>query len=120
MAKAHQDCPGNEAECKKHLLGLQDSLEILGGKWKIPIILALWFGNYRFKELIRMIEGITPRMLSKELKDLETNKLVTRTVYDTIPVSVEYALTPYGKSLQPLIMELGKWGGQHRKVIIGK
>jgi|SRR6478609_7087105 len=120
MAKKEEGCPGNEAECKKHLLALRDSMEILSGKWKIPIILALWYGNFRFKELLRQIEGITPRMLSKELKELETNKLVTRTVYDTIPVSVEYALTPYSKSLQSVIMELGKWGEQHRKVIIGK
>jgi DNA-binding HxlR family transcriptional regulator len=68
--------------------------------------------------MVREIHGITPRMLSKELKDLEVNQLVKRTVYDTSPVTVEYSLTPYGKSLQKVIEELRTWGTQHRKRIL--
>ncbi len=103
--------------CKGQLLPVRDALEILSGKWKIPIIIALSFGNYRFKELHRQI-GLTPKMLSKELKDLELQQLVKRTVYDTTPVSVEYALTPYASSLQPVISALMEWGANHRKRII--
>ena len=66
----------------------------------------------------REIPNITAKMLSKELKDLEVNQLVKRTVYDTVPVTVEYSLTKYGKSLQSVLKELGKWGTQHRKRII--
>jgi len=106
------------SECTKHLLPVKDALDILGGKWKLPIIIALTFDNKHFREMVREIHGITPRMLSKELKELEINKLVTRTVYDTSPVTVEYSLTPYGQSLHKVIGELRKWGTEHRKVIL--
>jgi DNA-binding HxlR family transcriptional regulator len=108
----------SKSECTKHLLPVRDALDILNGKWKIPIIIALSFEKKRFKEMQREIEGITARMLSKELKELEMNELVTRTVYDTSPVTVEYALTPYGKSLQSVIDSLHNWGLKHRKRII--
>ncbi len=108
----------SKTECTKHLLPVRDALDILNGKWKIPIIIALTFEKKRFKEMQREIDGITARMLSKELKELEMNELVTRTVYDTSPVTVEYALTPYGKSLQSVIDSLRDWGVKHRKRII--
>jgi DNA-binding HxlR family transcriptional regulator len=106
------------SECKKNLLPVKDALDILSGKWKLPIIIALTFGNKRFKEMQREIEGITPKMLSKELKELELNQLVKRTVYDTLPVTVEYSLTTYGKSLHKVIEELRTWGLQHRKRLL--
>lgn len=108
------------SECKKNLLPVKDALDILSGKWKLPIIVALTFDNKRFKEMQREIEGITPKMLSKELKELELNQLVKRTVYDTLPVTVEYSLTNYGKSLHKVIGELRTWGLQHRKRILSK
>ena len=112
--------PKDHGECKKNLLPVRDALDILGGKWKLPIIIALTFDNKRFKEMQREIQGITAKMLSKELKDLEVNQLVKRTVYDTVPVSVEYSLTPYGKSLHKVIGELRTWGLQHRKKVLSK
>ena len=99
---------------------VKDALEVLNGKWKLPIIIALSFGNKRFSEMAREIPKITDRMLSKELRELEMNQLVKRTVYDTIPVVVEYSLTDYGDSLDKVINELRKWGEQHRKRIMGK
>jgi DNA-binding HxlR family transcriptional regulator len=66
------------------------------------------------------VEDITDKMLSKELKDLEINQLVERTVYDTFPPTVEYAITDHGKTLQKVIAELGLWGLEHRRKIIGK
>jgi DNA-binding HxlR family transcriptional regulator len=101
-------------ECVEYIRPVRDVLDIINGKWKLPILIALSFGNKRFKELQRDVEGITPRMLSKELRDLETNRLVTRTVYDTVPVTVEYALTDYGKSLDEVIASLRDWGKKHR------
>lgn len=114
-------CPehNSSAECKRQLLPVQDALEIISGKWKLQIILTLTFGKKRFKQIQRELPGLTPKMLSKELKDLEMNELAVRHVYDTTPVTVEYELTPYGKSLQPLIKELHSWGTKHRKRIIG-
>jgi DNA-binding HxlR family transcriptional regulator len=106
------------SECTKHLLPVKDALDILSGKWKLQIIISLTFGKKRFKQIQREIPGLTPKMLSKELKDLEVNELASRHVYDTSPVSVEYELTTYGKTLKPLIGELHKWGAKHRKRVI--
>lgn len=103
-----------KGECTEFIKPVRDVLEIINGKWKLPILIALAFGNKRFKELERDISGITPKMLSKELRDLEMNEMVTRTVYDTIPVTVEYALTDYGKSLDDVIGSLRDWGKKHR------
>src|ERR1700751_5368784 len=115
-------CPEHlsSVECSKMLLPVQDALDILSGKWKIQIILSLTFGKKRFKQIQREIPGLTPKMLSKELKELEINGLAERRVYDTSPVTVEYELTPYGKTLKPLIGELHKWGSKHRKKIIAR
>lgn len=114
-----QQTEHNSKECSTHLLAVRDALEILSGKWKLPIIIALQFGTYRFKELHRAI-GITPKMLSKELKELEQHQLVVRTVYDTKPVTVSYELTPYAASLNDVIESLRKWGMQHRGRIMKK
>lgn len=113
-------CPTHlsSEQCQKMLLPVKDALDILSGKWKLPIIISLTFGKKRFKQIQREIPGITPKMLSKELKELEINQLADRHVYDTVPVSVEYELTTYGKTLKPLINELHNWGLKHRKKII--
>jgi DNA-binding HxlR family transcriptional regulator len=115
-------CPSHisNSECTKQLLPVKDALDILSGKWKLQIILSLTFGKKRFKQIQREIPGLTPKMLSKELKDLEINELASRHVYDTSPVSVEYELTTYGKTLRPLIDELHKWGTKHLKRIIAR
>lgn len=111
---------GQHKECSKSILAVRDALDILSGKWKLPIIISLMYGDKRFKEMERDIEGITAKMLSKELKDLEINHLVRRTVYDTMPVTVEYSLTEYGKTLKKVIGELHDWGAQHRRKILGR
>ncbi|TWI96265.1 HxlR family transcriptional regulator [Mucilaginibacter frigoritolerans] len=102
------------------LLPLRDSLDILGGKWKLQIIFSLKFGRKRFKEIQREIPGITSKMLSKELKDLEMNDLATRYVHNTAPITVEYELSEYGKTLKSVVIELYKWGSAHRKHITSK
>ncbi len=107
-------------ECSFRMLAVRDTIDILSGRWKITIIVALQFGKRRFRELQREVDGITAKVLSKELRDLEINELVKRTVYDTKPVSVEYELTSYGKSLEKIIDEMRKWGINHRRRIIGK
>jgi DNA-binding HxlR family transcriptional regulator len=106
-------------ECAKRLLPVRDTLEVLAGKWKILILIALLHGDVRrFKELQKQVDGITARMLSKELKELEMHELVTRTVYDSTPVTVEYEATPYARTLLPVLDEMYKWGALHRKRII--
>ena len=111
--KTHSACSGL-------LLPVSDALYVLSGKWKIPIIIALTFGNKRFGQISKDIPKITDRMLAKELRELELNQLVSRKVYDTIPVTVEYSLTEYGSSLEPVIQELAVWGINHRARMFGE
>lgn len=107
--------------CISELLPTRDTLELLSGKWKILIIMALAAkGPSRFMEMVRDIGSITPKMLSKELRDLEQNQLVTRKVLPTIPVTVEYELTEYGHTLQPVIASMRDWGMEHRARMTGK
>ncbi len=100
------------------VLAINDTLNVLVGKWKLPIIGSLLFGKKRFRELEREISRITPRMLSKELKELEMNGIIKRTVRDTIPVTVEYELTESGRSLSEVLDVMIEWGLKHRKMII--
>ena len=107
---------GNEDRIE--LQAVQDALYVVGGKWRFPIIFALCDQPLRFNEMQRTIKGITSRMLIKELRELETNDLVKRTVYDSSPVIVEYGLTEHGTTLEPVLRALGLWGKVHRDHII--
>ena len=105
----------NHIRCLKALVPIKDALDVINGKWKLQIIIALSAGNKRFKDIERQIPKITARMLSKELKDLEAHHLVKRTVFDSLPVTVEYTLTQYADTLDDVIKALHDWGLQHRK-----
>ncbi|HEX2606038.1 MAG TPA: helix-turn-helix domain-containing protein [Flavisolibacter sp.] len=120
MPESPKQSVETHSECLGILLPVSDALEVLNGKWKLPIIVALSFGPRRFRQIAAEVKGITDKMLSKELKDLEMNKLVKRTVYDTFPPTVEYAITDHGQSLKKVINELREWGLKHRKTITGK
>ncbi|RYE59432.1 MAG: transcriptional regulator [Sphingobacteriales bacterium] len=109
-----------QAMCQHKLMVTRDALEVIQGKWRIPIILSLTFGDKRFGEIQREIVDISPKMLSQELKALETNKIITRTMYDSMPVTVEYSLTPLGKSLQKMMNELLTWGVHFRNEVVGR
>ncbi len=101
--------------------GVKDSQDLLSGKWKIVIIAALFNNSkFRFMDLGRYIEGIAPKALSKELKDLELNQLVKRTFLDTMPITVEYELTTQGKSLNKIVEAMAKWGIEYRRSILKK
>ena len=89
---------------------LKDVLDIIGGKWAMPIIYHLSKGKMRFKELERTVEGINTRMLVKELKNMEVNGIITREVFATVPPTVEYTLTNKGEKLLPSIVSLHTWG----------
>ncbi|GAA4305783.1 helix-turn-helix domain-containing protein [Compostibacter hankyongensis] len=116
MKKEQVDTP----TCQASINAVRDSLYVLNGKWKILVIIALSEGPRRFKEIERSIEGITPKVLSKELRELELNEFVERKVYDSIPVKVTYELTPHSDSLREIIHSLVVWGQQHRKYILKK
>lgn len=89
---------------------LKEVLDIIGGKWAMPVIYILSKGKMRFKELERSVEGINTRMLVKELKNMEANGIITREVFATVPPTVEYTLTTKGQKLLPSIVSLHRWG----------
>lgn len=107
--------------CRQSIQGIKDTQDLLSGKWKMTILGALYYnGKFRFMDLSRHIQGIAPKVLSKELKDLEMNHLIKRTVKDTMPITVEYELTPQGKSLNKVIYAMGEWGIAYRKSVLEK
>jgi DNA-binding HxlR family transcriptional regulator len=106
--------------CTSLIVPVRDALEILNGRWKLPIIISIIFGPKRFSQISKEVNGVTDKVLSKALKELELNQLITRTVHDTFPPTVEYAITEHGKSLEKLISELRTWGMSHRKKIMNK
>ena len=96
-------------------------MDVLSGKWKIAIISSICcYGKRRFSDILNDVNGISNRMLSKELKELEINELIKRTVLDTQPITVQYELTEHGNTLQTIITNLSDWGVVHRKKIVGK
>ncbi|QJD96224.1 helix-turn-helix transcriptional regulator [Mucilaginibacter robiniae] len=109
---------GQEIKCDAITLrAIRDAMETLSGNWKLQILLALGSGPKRFRQIAKEISGISDKMLSKELKALETNLLVTRVVYDTFPPTVEYRKTNYTDSLYEVMLALRNWGLLHRKTI---
>jgi DNA-binding HxlR family transcriptional regulator len=100
----------NNATNAQNTCSLKDVLDIIGGKWAMPIIYNLSKGKMRFREIERTVEGINTRMLVKELKNLEANGIVTREVFATVPPTVEYTLTAKGEKLLPSIRSLHQWG----------
>ncbi|WP_294205294.1 helix-turn-helix domain-containing protein [uncultured Chryseobacterium sp.] len=107
-------------DCSQKILAISDTMEILNGKWKMSIIACLCYKPMRYSELLKEVKGISGKMLSRELKDLEVNELITRNVLSTAPVAVEYTITDYGKSLKDLTNVIADWGFIHRKRIIAR
>jgi len=111
----------SEQACKEGLAAVEDALYVIGGKWKLPIIVALVDnGNKRFNELQRLVKGISARVLSNELKQLEMNGFIKRNVYTQTPVVVEYELTEYSSTLGNVLYALRVWGAMHRDKIRGE
>jgi DNA-binding HxlR family transcriptional regulator len=104
---------------KQKQLAMRDTTEFLSGKWKLQIIGTLRFqGKLRFMDLLREVDGIAAKMLSKELQDLEVNQMVTRTVVNSKPITVEYEITEYARSLDNVIIAMVNWGIKHREKIM--
>ncbi len=107
----------SEAQCKATLSSVADALYAIGGKWKLRIIVALTDGNKRFNELVRLVDGISAKVLSAELKQLELNGFVHRNVFTTTPVVVEYELSDYAETLNSILQSLSEWGAMHREQV---
>jgi len=94
---------------------VEAALEVVGGKWKLVILRHLLEGTKRFGELDKALPGITPRMLTRQLRELEADGLVLRTVYQQVPPKVEYSLTEIGESLHTITDQLEQWGRTYRE-----
>src|SRR3954471_21003615 len=117
MAKSKSKKSIAEPECKARLNSIADAFYVIGGKWKLRIIVALTDGNKRFNELQRLVEGISAKVLSTELKELELNGFVNRNVFTGMPVVVEYELSAYAETLNGVLQSLSEWGAMHRENI---
>lgn len=95
------------------------AVQLMGGRWKLPILIRLSNDKKRFGELKRMIPNITERMLTLQLRELERDGLVTRTVYHEVPPRVEYELTPLSSALIPICLQLDDWGAKHKDIHLG-
>ena len=115
-----KEVPEPSATCNQFMLAIRDTMEFLSGKWKIQIVGTLLRNDtMRFMDLLREVDGIAAKMLSKELQDLEQNELVKREVLNTKPITVQYSITEYGKTLMPVIEAIAGWGMEHRKKLFG-
>lgn len=107
------------ADHNQRMLAMRDAMDVLGGKWRLEVIGILSFkGKMRFTDFLKNVKGIGAKMLSKELQDLEANQLLTRTVKQTKPITVEYEITEYGRTLTNLIGAIVTWGQSHRDKIM--
>lgn len=100
-------------------LAVRDALEILSGKWKLPILMVLSTGGKRFSEIANTLPGITDRVLSKELKQLEATTLLEKRIIEDPQQRVEYLITEQGNGLDKVIKELSTWGLKIRKNVMG-
>lgn len=100
------------------MMALTDTLNVVSGKWKLAVVCTLLSGKKRFTDIQRAITDITPRMVSKELKELEVNGVVRRNVINSTPVLIEYELTPSGEQLYEVIQKMVEWGLQHREITL--
>ena len=118
MAKLNfKDDRPTQTQCKATLNSIADALHVIGGKWNLRIIVALKDGNKRFNEMHRLIDGISAKVLSSELKNLELNGFVRRNVFTGTPVVVEYELTDYADTLGDVLSALSEWGAMHRETV---
>jgi DNA-binding HxlR family transcriptional regulator len=100
--------------CLETVKPVRATLEVINGKWKLPIIISVSLGNERFTDIQESIPGITPKVLAKELKELEAHKLLKRTVVEDYPVKILYTAEPYADTLTPLILAMKEWGLHHQ------
>ncbi|MBM7703712.1 winged helix-turn-helix transcriptional regulator [Metabacillus iocasae] len=98
---------------KKYNIPVEAALEVIGGKWKVVILCHLIKGKKRTSQLKKLMPGITQKMLTQQLRELEEDGVLLRTVYNQVPPKVEYSLTEYGWSLKEILDLLCAWGEQH-------
>ena len=106
--------------CLDTVKPVRDAIEVINGKWKLPIIISVMTGNERFTDIQESIPGITPKVLAKELKGLEQHQLIKRVVVEDYPIKILYKPQAYAHTLTPIIDALKGWGLNHRQKIFAK
>lgn len=104
-------------KCLDTVKPVREALDVINGKWKLAIIISVGVGNERFTDIQESIPGITPKVLAKELKELEQQKLLKRIITESYPVKISYKLESYADTLAPVIYSLKEWGLNHNKKI---
>lgn len=104
---------------KKYNIGVEATLEVIGGKWKCVILCHLQHGTKRTSELKRLMPAITQKMLTQQLRELEQDGIINRITYNQVPPKVEYELSDYGRSLQTILDSLCAWGESHLNKVYG-
>jgi len=97
---------------------VEAALDVVGGKWKGVILFHLRGGTRRFNELRRLIPGVTQRMLTKQLRELEADRIIQRKIFQQVPPKVEYSLTNFGRTLSPVLQDLQEWGIAYMEDVI--
>ncbi|MNN31006.1 putative HTH-type transcriptional regulator YtcD [compost metagenome] len=100
-------------QMKRYNIPVEAALEVIGGKWKVVILCHLILGTRRTNQLKKLMPGITQKMLTQQLRELESDGVIERKVYNQVPPMVEYTLTEYGSSLKDILDSLCKWGENH-------
>lgn len=112
--------PGKPHDCRQRGLPIRDALDVLQGKWRMPLLGILHHQELRFNDLLRELPKITPKVLTSELRYLEQNELITRNVHPGNASKVTYALSDYGRTLGKVLVALMEWGTEHRKRMMGR
>ena len=103
--------------CEPAWCPIEVSIEVIGGMWKVIIVRELLGGTKRYSQLHRALKRVTHKMLAQQLRELERDGVITRTVYPQVPPKVEYSLTPLGEALEPILETMHSWGA---RVIAGR
>ena len=106
--------------CAETIIPLRDALDVFSGKWKIPILFSMMSGNERYTDIQSSMPCISPKVLVKELKDLEEHHLIKRVIIDEYPIKILYKLEPYAQTVIPIIETLKTWGQNHRNKLFGR
>jgi DNA-binding HxlR family transcriptional regulator len=111
---------GQERLAIEYSCPVEATVDIIGGKWKSVILYHLFSGKKRFGELQRLLPGVTQRMLTLQLRELEEDGIIYRHVYREVPPKVEYSLTDFGRSLEPIMLQMFTWGEQYMQTLMEK
>ena len=110
---------GKRSDDTRTRCSVESVIGVIGGRWKCVVLFHLSHGTLRFGELRRALPNVTQRMLTLTLRELEEDGLIRRTIYAEVPPRVEYDLTPWGKSLEPILLAMREWGERYKRRIEG-